>query len=145
MGAHRLIHVFIHSHADRQLIDSVSARQLLDFRTHMFSPHEIASNPARFLNYDTWIDPAALRKYLSKIPPAAPRVKVEPDAGGICAPDIVVKQGVLPGSGDSAVNLRTVWEGGQEVFDLYSPVGTLVPPDVPCAGCSVKLKPAGAV
>ncbi|KAK7012426.1 hypothetical protein R3P38DRAFT_2790685 [Favolaschia claudopus] len=47
-----------YTYADRQLIDSVSA--------HMFSPHEIASNPARFLNYDNWIDPAAVREYLAE-------------------------------------------------------------------------------
>ncbi|KAF7367934.1 hypothetical protein MSAN_00858400 [Mycena sanguinolenta] len=52
-----------HTPADRELIESVSARQLVQFRDYVFSSAYIKSNAERFLFFD-WIDPVALRNFL---------------------------------------------------------------------------------
>lgn len=68
-----------HAPADQEYLDSLSTRQLMDFRNYvrrrrgvkelflrtkqLFSPTYIALNAARFLDHE-WVDIGELRKYL---------------------------------------------------------------------------------
>ncbi|KAJ6458084.1 hypothetical protein DFH09DRAFT_1349419 [Mycena vulgaris] len=41
-----------HTPADREYLDSLSARLLMEFRNHVFSPTYIDLNAARFLDHE---------------------------------------------------------------------------------------------
>ncbi|KAJ7653606.1 hypothetical protein DFH06DRAFT_1417176 [Mycena polygramma] len=67
-----------HAPADQKYLDSLSARQLMDFRNYLFNPTYIAQNAAKFLDHE-WVDIGELRKYLHHTVAIAPptRVKLE--------------------------------------------------------------------
>ncbi|KAJ6613945.1 hypothetical protein B0H10DRAFT_2046774 [Mycena sp. CBHHK59/15] len=118
-----------HSPADQEFLDSLSTRDLMDFRNYMYSPIYIASNAGRFLDHE-WIDIPNLRDFLcrkaadaglvaSSTRPSAVsdliHVKIEaPQPSAHPAPAILVK--AEPG----AVKMRTLNEGGHDVFELLS-------------------------
>ncbi|KAJ7166137.1 hypothetical protein C8R46DRAFT_997239 [Mycena filopes] len=54
------------SSADQEYLDSVSARQLMDFRNFAFTPAYIALNPAKFLDHD-WVNLPDLKLYLGAV------------------------------------------------------------------------------
>ncbi|KAJ7084961.1 hypothetical protein C8R44DRAFT_894074 [Mycena epipterygia] len=129
-----------HTAADLEIIDSLSGRDLIEFRNYVrrcgpritmipvaCSPAYIRTNAAVFFDND-WIDIADLSDFLLERNhasilhsiPAAPRVKVE--APDLHASTLAVKQesasqdGVLP----NPVRTRTLHEGGVEVFEILS-------------------------
>ncbi|KAJ7929846.1 hypothetical protein B0H13DRAFT_1859329 [Mycena leptocephala] len=57
-----------HTAADRQFLDSVSARQLMEFRD--YSAVYIKSHPDKFLDHG-WVDISLLREYLASTAPNA--------------------------------------------------------------------------
>ncbi|KAJ7694786.1 hypothetical protein B0H17DRAFT_1198947 [Mycena rosella] len=59
-----------HTAADLELLDSLSARQLMDFRNHMYNPGYIAANAGMFLDHE-WIDIRSLRQHLAVPVPCA--------------------------------------------------------------------------
>ncbi|KAJ7622550.1 hypothetical protein B0H17DRAFT_1151676, partial [Mycena rosella] len=80
-----------HTPADREYLDSLSARLLMEFRNYVFSPTYIALNAAKFLDHE-WVD----RELLPE-----PRVASVPRAS-------------------ANVKMRALHEGGREVFELLS-------------------------
>ncbi|KAJ6467259.1 hypothetical protein C8R45DRAFT_938618 [Mycena sanguinolenta] len=59
-----------HTPADLEYLDSLSARQLMEFRNHLFHPRYIESNAAKFLD-NAWIDITLLREFLGHPPDAS--------------------------------------------------------------------------
>ncbi|KAJ7792780.1 hypothetical protein B0H13DRAFT_2393893 [Mycena leptocephala] len=69
-----------HTADDEQLfIDRVSARRLMDFCTHMYTPGFLVSNASRFLDHE-WVDLPAL-KYFLGYPPLV--IRTPPQQGQI--------------------------------------------------------------
>ncbi|KAJ6580328.1 hypothetical protein B0H10DRAFT_2443268 [Mycena sp. CBHHK59/15] len=128
-----------HSPADQEFLDSLSTRDLMDFRNYMYSPIYIASNAGRFLDHE-WINIPNLRDFLcrkaadagqvaSSTRPSAVsdliHVKIEaPQPSAHPAPAILVKAESqstgLPCKIPGAVKMRTLNEGGHDVFELLS-------------------------
>ncbi|KAJ7757397.1 hypothetical protein DFH07DRAFT_958754 [Mycena maculata] len=111
-----------HTPADQEYLDSLSARQLMDFRNYLFSPTYIALNAAKFLDYE-WVDVGELRKYLqhtAAVPAPAP-VKTEAIPPFVTpGPTGVVKAEPVGSSVSAEIKLRALNEGGREVFELLS-------------------------
>ncbi|KAJ7277996.1 hypothetical protein C8J57DRAFT_1503838 [Mycena rebaudengoi] len=59
-----------HMPADREYLDSLSARQLMDFRDYLFSATYIARSASKFLDHE-WVDIALLREYLGQLQKSA--------------------------------------------------------------------------
>ncbi|KAJ7618202.1 hypothetical protein DFH06DRAFT_1145014 [Mycena polygramma] len=59
--------------------DSLSARQLMDFRNYLFTPTYIAHNAAKFLDHE-WVDIGELRKYLQQTAATPPPIGVKIEA-----------------------------------------------------------------
>ncbi|KAJ7185060.1 hypothetical protein C8R46DRAFT_1343986 [Mycena filopes] len=98
---------------DQELVDGVSTRALVDFRTYFYSPAFIASNAALFLDHE-WIEIPALRDFLLTRPT---NVKIEPQtlaAFSIKAEPLPTSLRTVP----SPVQLRTLQENGHDVFEL---------------------------
>ncbi|KAF8169337.1 hypothetical protein K438DRAFT_238166 [Mycena galopus ATCC 62051] len=100
------------SSADQQYLDSLTARQLMDFRDYFFSPTYISLNAGKFLD-DKWVKstrPSVPNSALIKIeslPPVLPSsVKAEPET---LSPHR---------SGD--VKMRALTEDGHEILELLS-------------------------
>ncbi|KAJ7743687.1 hypothetical protein DFH07DRAFT_964017 [Mycena maculata] len=111
-----------HTPADQEYLDSLSARQLMDFRNYLFSPTYIALNAAKFLDYE-WVDVGELRKYLqhtAAVPAPAP-VKTEAIPPFVTpGPTGVVKAEPVGSSVSAEIKLHALNEGGREVFELLS-------------------------
>ncbi|KAJ7216104.1 hypothetical protein B0H12DRAFT_1241915 [Mycena haematopus] len=60
-----------HPPADQEYLDSLSARQLMDFRNYLFNPAYISANAGKFLDHE-WIDISLLKEYLGHAVAAAP-------------------------------------------------------------------------
>ncbi|KAJ6472420.1 hypothetical protein C8R45DRAFT_936313 [Mycena sanguinolenta] len=59
-----------HTPADLDYFDSLSARQLMEFRNHLFHPRYIETNAAKFLD-NAWINITLLREFLGHPPDAS--------------------------------------------------------------------------
>ncbi|KAJ7670029.1 hypothetical protein DFH06DRAFT_1321054 [Mycena polygramma] len=114
-----------HAPADKEYLDSLSARQLMDFRNYLFNPTYIAQNAAKFLDHE-WVDIGELRKYLHhtvaiapptrvKLEAMAPFVTPEPAGAVKTEPDGSTVPQAVP-----EIKLRALNENGQEVFELLS-------------------------
>ncbi|KAJ6501024.1 hypothetical protein C8R47DRAFT_1317105 [Mycena vitilis] len=111
-----------HAPADQEYLDSLSARQLMDFRNYLFNPTYIAQNAAKFLDHE-WVDVGELRKYLLAIAPPtrvkleaiAPFIASEPAGAVKTEPDGSTVPHAVP-----EIKLRALNENGQEVFELLS-------------------------
>ncbi|KAJ6602957.1 hypothetical protein B0H10DRAFT_2230061 [Mycena sp. CBHHK59/15] len=138
-----------HTPADREFLDSVSARQLMEFRNHVYSPAYIELNAGKFLDHE-WVDISGLKQYLRRQTqnsgPAAStthpfalsgsgsiastrlsavsdpvRVKIEATATPASASLVKAEPQVIsiPQS-PAQIKMRTLNEDGQEVFELLS-------------------------
>ncbi|KAJ6567871.1 hypothetical protein B0H10DRAFT_2444751 [Mycena sp. CBHHK59/15] len=138
-----------HTPADREFLDSVSARQLMEFRNHVYSPAYIELNAGKFLDHE-WVDISGLKQYLRRQTqnsgPAAStthpfalsgsgsiasmrlsavsdsvRVKIEATATPASASLVKAEPQVIsiPQS-PAQMKMRTLNEDGQEVFELLS-------------------------
>ncbi|KAJ6583757.1 hypothetical protein B0H10DRAFT_2234731 [Mycena sp. CBHHK59/15] len=138
-----------HTPADREFLDSVSARQLMEFRNHVYSPAYIELNAGKFLDHE-WVDISGLKQYLrcqtQNSGPAAStthpfalsgsgsiastrlsavsdpvRVKIEATATPASASLVKAEPQVIsiPQS-PAQIKMRTLNEDGQEVFELLS-------------------------
>ncbi|KAJ6617802.1 hypothetical protein B0H10DRAFT_2434234 [Mycena sp. CBHHK59/15] len=120
-----------HTPADREYIDSLSARQLMEFRNYVYSPMYIAANAAKFLDHE-WADMAALREFLQQQAQNSTtgasttrastitdtiRIKIEatPSSAVKAEPQIAR---VPPASAE--IKMRTLNDGGREIFELLS-------------------------
>ncbi|KAJ6600110.1 hypothetical protein B0H10DRAFT_2231069 [Mycena sp. CBHHK59/15] len=104
-----------HTPADQQSLDSLSARQLMDFRNYLFSPAFIALNAAKFLDHEwdstrlsTSSDPIRVKVEATPSVPPGSAVSVKAELHAIGVP-----QG-------SDIKMRTLNEDGREVFELLS-------------------------
>ncbi|KAJ6623694.1 hypothetical protein B0H10DRAFT_1943767 [Mycena sp. CBHHK59/15] len=112
-----------HSTANQQLIDSLLAHILIDFRSSIYTPAHIHSHAHRFLDNNR-IDIDELKEFLcnandvfassSPLPSSSAHVKSEPKGF-----DTHVKQ-ELSLSGPPLVKTRTLKEGACEVFEILS-------------------------
>ncbi|KAJ7300409.1 hypothetical protein DFH08DRAFT_828478 [Mycena albidolilacea] len=118
------------SPADQEYLDSLSGRQLMDFRNYLSSPTYIKYNAGQFLDHD-WVNIELFREYLqrtgqtpvpdaSSTPPSASvRIKIESRAPLV--PDIVkAEPEAITVPRASNVKMRTLNEGGREVLELLS-------------------------
>ncbi|KAJ6554046.1 hypothetical protein DFH09DRAFT_1318699 [Mycena vulgaris] len=71
-----------HTPADQEYLDSLSARQLMDFRDYVFSATYVARNAGKYLDHE-WVDIALLREYLGQ-----PQDSALPDASTTRSPTI---------------------------------------------------------
>ncbi|KAJ7690410.1 hypothetical protein B0H17DRAFT_1179932 [Mycena rosella] len=129
-----------HTPADRKYFDtdSLSARLLMEFRNYVFSPTYIALNAAKFLDHE-WVDMELLHEFLQQpahnfTPDASMtrqsvsdsvRIKIEatPSLAPVPVPPTLVKAEPRVASVPRAsanVKMRTLHEGGREVFELLS-------------------------
>ncbi|KAJ7835870.1 hypothetical protein B0H13DRAFT_1913361 [Mycena leptocephala] len=122
-----------HTPADREYLDSLSARQLMDFRDYLFSPTFIARNASKFLDHG-WVDVAPLREYLgqpqtSESPDASftisdpVRVKIEASVASVAPVTPLVKAEALAirfSQASANIKMRTLHESGREVLELLS-------------------------
>ncbi|KAJ6608403.1 hypothetical protein B0H10DRAFT_1955479 [Mycena sp. CBHHK59/15] len=127
-----------HTPADREYLDSLSTRLLMEFWNYVFSPTYIALNAAKFLDHE-WVDMGALRDFLQQ--PArnftpdesttcqsvsdSVRIKIEatPFLAPVPGPPILVKaepQFASVPRASADVKMRALKEGGREVFELLS-------------------------
>ncbi|KAJ7723929.1 hypothetical protein B0H16DRAFT_331185 [Mycena metata] len=118
------------SHADQEYLDSVPARQLMEFRNFMFTPAYITLNSKKFLDDvdQSWVDVPTLKDYLNQIsapstsflpPPEVTdhvRIKIEPPS----APTPLVKMEPQVPDLPITVKVRTLNEAGKEVFEILS-------------------------
>ncbi|KAJ7741883.1 hypothetical protein B0H16DRAFT_1728403 [Mycena metata] len=116
---------------EQVLVDGLSVREVTNFRNYVYSSAFITSNPALFLDHE-WIEISALRDFLSnkqsgmvpgltavlfnsipvKIePPNLSQISIKPEPQATSLPGPGVAKGV---------QLRTLIEGGREVFELLS-------------------------
>ncbi|KAJ7291881.1 hypothetical protein C8J57DRAFT_1588616 [Mycena rebaudengoi] len=120
-----------HTKADQEYLDSLSARQLMDFRDYLFSGTYIARNASKFLDYE-WVDIALLREYLGQpqnsAPPDAPttrssmisdpvRVKIEAPLPSVVKAE---PQMIRLSQASADIKMRTLNESGREIFELLS-------------------------
>ncbi|KAJ6545260.1 hypothetical protein B0H19DRAFT_1266719 [Mycena capillaripes] len=118
--------------ADQELVYGLSARQVIEFRSFMHPGRYISGNAVRFLDLN-WIDVLALRDFLaqsgsslitsqSSVSSDPVRFKIEPPhASESITPAISIKSeppSTHLSSTSGAVKLRTLHEGGQEIFEL---------------------------
>ncbi|KAJ7469270.1 hypothetical protein B0H11DRAFT_2435698 [Mycena galericulata] len=124
-----------HPPADREYIGSLSPLTLMEFRNYMFSSAYITRNATKFLNYE-WVNISDLREYMQQTTAGSVlgastaylstvsdpvRVKIEP----VSAPDppdpvkAEPQAVILPQISDD-IKMRTLNEGGREVFELLS-------------------------
>ncbi|KAJ6489404.1 hypothetical protein DFH09DRAFT_1105431 [Mycena vulgaris] len=108
-----------HTPADREYLDNLSARLLMEFRNYVFSPTYIALNAAKFLDHK-WVDMRVLREFLQQPAQNPPptrqfvsdlvRVKIEatPFLAPVPGPPILVK-----------AEPQVADEGDREVFELF--------------------------
>ncbi|KAJ7785060.1 hypothetical protein DFH07DRAFT_1054504 [Mycena maculata] len=122
-----------HTPADQGFLDGLTTRQLMDFRDYIFSPLYISSNAGKFLDHE-WIDIPILKEselqYLARTlgpdrsttrpSPSDPiRIKIEaPSAFPSAVKTEPWAARLPPAPGD--IRLRTLNEGGVEVFELLS-------------------------
>ncbi|KAJ6595251.1 hypothetical protein DFH09DRAFT_1413358 [Mycena vulgaris] len=103
--------------ADQEYIGSLSPLKLMEFRNYIFSSAYINNNAAKFLDYE-WVDISDLRNLGSsarQIEPTPLLVTPGPLVSVKAEPEIV---NVLRVSDD--IRMRTLNEGGREVFELFS-------------------------
>ncbi|KAJ7466644.1 hypothetical protein B0H11DRAFT_1869800 [Mycena galericulata] len=128
-----------HTPADQEYLDSLSTRQLMDFRNYLFSPTYIALNATRFLDYE-WVDIGELRRYLQHTTtnsgfdasttrlstiPAPVHIKIESSPLSVLpGPASVVKLEPhaisVPAPLSVDIKMRALNEDGREVFELLS-------------------------
>ncbi|KAJ7465327.1 hypothetical protein B0H11DRAFT_2307912 [Mycena galericulata] len=127
-----------HTPAEQEYLDSLSARQLMDFRNYLFAPTYIALNSAKFLDHE-WVDIGELRKYLQHTAtnsgfdgstrlstiPAPVRIKVEaapPSVSPGTAPVVKTEPQAInvPTQLSVDIKMRALNEDGREVFELLS-------------------------
>ncbi|KAJ7701299.1 hypothetical protein B0H16DRAFT_1833555 [Mycena metata] len=113
------------------LVDGLSVREVTNFRNYLYSSAFITSNPALFLDHE-WIEISALREFLSNkqsgmVPGLTAvlfnsiPVKIEPPNLSPISIKPEPQATSLPGPGVAkGVRLRTLIEGGREVFELIS-------------------------
>ncbi|KAF7363257.1 hypothetical protein MVEN_00678900 [Mycena venus] len=114
-----------HTPEDHRLIDSLPMGVMTAFRSSIYQPAYITSNPEQFINND-WIDTAQLRKFLqcathpqpdssSPAPEPSPiRVKLENDAL-----DAAFTRPLSPATAPG-VRTRILKEGNHEVLEILS-------------------------
>ncbi|KAJ6603588.1 hypothetical protein DFH09DRAFT_1354717 [Mycena vulgaris] len=114
------------SSTERELLDSLSGRDLMDFRNFIYSPTYIRANAAMFLDNE-WIKVSELRDFLSRrdqpvlvsfpplhVPPT--RVKQETVDSRFAATPIKLETE----AGVALVRTRTLQDGGREVVEILS-------------------------
>ncbi|KAJ7730603.1 hypothetical protein DFH07DRAFT_969111 [Mycena maculata] len=125
-----------HTPADQEYLDSLSTRQLMDFRNYLFSPTYIALNAAKVLDHG-WVDICELRTYLQHTAQSSPfdvsttrlsaltapvRVKIEATpltvAPGSAA--VVMEAQAISVPAPADIKMCALNEDGQEVFELLS-------------------------
>ncbi|KAJ7702166.1 hypothetical protein B0H16DRAFT_1832003 [Mycena metata] len=116
---------------DQVLVDGLSVREVTNFRNYVYSSAFITSNPALFLDHE-WIEISALREFLSNkqsgmVPGLTTvlfnsiPVKIEPPNLSPISIKPEPQATSLPGPGVAkGVQLRSLIEGGREVFELIS-------------------------
>ncbi|KAJ7087038.1 hypothetical protein C8R43DRAFT_310073 [Mycena crocata] len=113
------------SAADQDFIDSLPTRDVIAFRSSIYTSAYIAANAEDFLSND-WIKPDQLRKFLKQTglnrestaadsPPA--RVKLESDAS--LAP-LSAGERATPLTDCPAIKIRALKEGDREVLEILS-------------------------
>ncbi|KAJ7676748.1 hypothetical protein DFH06DRAFT_1428491 [Mycena polygramma] len=111
-----------HAPADQEYLDSLSARQLMDFRNYLFTPTYIAHNAAKFLDHE-WVDIGELRKYLQQTaatpPPIGVKIEAMPplvtsDRAGVVKMEPLGSSVPVQAAGE--IKLRAL----KEVFELLS-------------------------
>ncbi|KAJ7438913.1 hypothetical protein B0H11DRAFT_2356610 [Mycena galericulata] len=124
-----------HPPADREYIGSLSPLTLIEFRNYMFSSAYITRNATKFLNYE-WVNISDLREYMQQTTAGSVlgastaylstvsdpvRVKIEPvSAPGPPDPVKAEPQAVILPQISDDIKMRTLNEGGREVFELLS-------------------------
>ncbi|KAJ6563092.1 hypothetical protein DFH09DRAFT_1364226 [Mycena vulgaris] len=126
-----------HTPADREYLDSLTARQLMDFRDYVFSATYIARNAGKFLDHE-WVDIALLREYLRQPQISAlldasttrsstisdpVRAEIEAPLPSVAPATLLVKaepQAIRLLQAFADIKMRALNESGREVFELLS-------------------------
>ncbi|KAJ6542456.1 hypothetical protein DFH09DRAFT_1282546 [Mycena vulgaris] len=118
-----------HTPAEREYLDNLSARQLMDFRDYVFSATYIARNAGKFLDHE-WIDIALLRKYLGQPQNSALldasmtlRAEIEVPLPSVAPATLLVKgepQAIRLPQASADIKMRALNDSGREVFELHS-------------------------
>ncbi|KAK7008311.1 hypothetical protein R3P38DRAFT_3280934 [Favolaschia claudopus] len=107
--------------ADLALIDSLSGRDVIQFRDYMFSPADIRSNPQKF-HGRSWINITHLREWIaSRIDssPTAP-VKSEPTTSDVIIKAEPTSSELASLSHSDPVRVKVHQEGGHDVLEILS-------------------------
>ncbi|KAF8185240.1 hypothetical protein K438DRAFT_1973954 [Mycena galopus ATCC 62051] len=120
------------SSADQQYFDSLTARQLMDFRDYLFSPTYISLNAGKFLD-DKWEKVGLFREYVQRIgkssmldvsstrpsvPNSAP-IKIE-SLPPILPSSVKAEPEKLSPHRSGDVKMRALTEDGHEILELLS-------------------------
>ncbi|KAJ7922381.1 hypothetical protein B0H13DRAFT_2655645 [Mycena leptocephala] len=118
-----------HTPADQEYLDSLPARQLMDFRNFLFTPTYISLNAAKFLDHE-WVDIGELWKYLqhtAKNPgPSAPvpvKIEVTPLSMAPVRATVIKAEPQaisVPVQASVDIKMGALNEDGREVFELLS-------------------------
>ncbi|KAF7377145.1 hypothetical protein MSAN_00133600 [Mycena sanguinolenta] len=108
-----------HAPADQRYLDGVSARQLMDFRNHLFNPKYIEMNAAKFLDHQ-WINIKLLKEYLGNVSaPLSTSSNQDPIQVKVEAPIPTVKiepHAVTRPRGADEIKLRTIAKNFYEIL-----------------------------
>ncbi|KAJ7181385.1 hypothetical protein C8R43DRAFT_969056 [Mycena crocata] len=113
------------SAADQDFIDSLPTRDVIAFRSSIYTSAYIAANAEDFLSND-WIKPDQLRKFLKQTglnwestPADSPPTRVKLESDALLAP-LSAGERVTPLTDCTAIKIRALKEGDREVLEILS-------------------------